>query len=401
MSSSSRKFPNRWTEEEDSILHEQVMKHYGAGEVKDWNRIADQLPGRTNKDCRKRWINQVCGGLRKGSWKEDEDKRLLDAMSIHGQKWTLVANSVGSRSADQCAKRWQHSLDPNLERGNWTAEEDEKLLKYVRKYGREWKRIQQDHYAKRSRNDLKNRYTILSRKLENITASSSGSQAEGTSSPGSHLSSPMQMHETEDDNLSIDTDLESYQISSKRLSVDNTAEISSNAHRWKKRFSTQAATSISDQMSIANSYDDSSLLQFLHVPEHADQIQRTPGHTISQITSSRRSETDQEWIDATLQDFTNRDATTGFSSQYPPLDGLGVSLDLGNDLFSSPGYSAHDSNGFGLDRVSSKLGPSMGANSVASVVLRVERCNWDTLKYLIDVTKPIKDHIKMEIKHCD
>ncbi|KAI0139545.1 hypothetical protein F4776DRAFT_662498 [Hypoxylon sp. NC0597] len=130
MSSMKRRVPKRWTEEEDKVLHDETQKQYywpdaaAVGKiVKDWNRIAAKLPGRTNKDCRKRWVNKVCGSLKKGAWNEDEDERLLSGIVKHGQKWALVANQVGFRSPDQCAKRWQSNIDPNLERGGWSAEE--------------------------------------------------------------------------------------------------------------------------------------------------------------------------------------------------------------------------------------------------------------------------------------
>lgn len=54
--------------------------------IKDWNRIAAKLPERTNKDCRKRWVNKVCGSLKKGPWEADEDQRLRNAVGLHGEK---------------------------------------------------------------------------------------------------------------------------------------------------------------------------------------------------------------------------------------------------------------------------------------------------------------------------
>ena len=90
------------------------------GGLKDWNRIAAQLPGRNNKDCRKRWYNKVAGGLRKGPWQLEEDNRLKEAIREHGQRykmfrsactrleivtdssrWTVVAPLVGTRSAER------------------------------------------------------------------------------------------------------------------------------------------------------------------------------------------------------------------------------------------------------------------------------------------------------------
>ncbi|KAH6635417.1 hypothetical protein B0J18DRAFT_418744 [Chaetomium sp. MPI-SDFR-AT-0129] len=170
---SGARIPKRWTEAEDKILLDEVTSQSwsGSGQVKDWTRVAAKLPGRTNKDCRKRWVNKVCGNLKKGAWDDDEDRRLRDAVDEYGQRWTLVASMVGSRSSDQCAKRWQHRLDPRLEHEDWTPDEDELLLEDVQSYGREWKFIQEQDFPARSPNDLKNRFVTLTRRLPKSHAS--------------------------------------------------------------------------------------------------------------------------------------------------------------------------------------------------------------------------------------
>ncbi|KAI1372045.1 hypothetical protein F4677DRAFT_278572 [Hypoxylon crocopeplum] len=185
MNPSERRVPKRWTEEEDRILHDETQKQASTGNIKDWNRIAAKLPGRTNKDCRKRWVNKVCGSLKKGAWDDDEDERLLSAVEKYGQKWTLVANEVGFRSPDQCAKRWQSSLDPNLEHREWTTEEDELLMSLVQENGREWKMIQETNFTRRSTNELKNRYTGLSKRAK--PTYNRGKSVDSTSSSNSEL----------------------------------------------------------------------------------------------------------------------------------------------------------------------------------------------------------------------
>jgi len=59
------------------------------GRIKDWHRIANKLPGRNNKDCRKRWCNKVTGGLKKGPWEEDEDSRLKNGVREFGYQFVL------------------------------------------------------------------------------------------------------------------------------------------------------------------------------------------------------------------------------------------------------------------------------------------------------------------------
>ncbi|KMQ48074.1 hypothetical protein A7C99_6288 [Trichophyton rubrum] len=160
---------NRWTQEEDSILIQKLYEQQTydlPSAATDWQKIAAALPGRSNKDCRKRWFNVLSGGLRKGAWSPEEDSYLRDAVRIEGKSWMRVAQHVPQRTADQCAKRWQHFLDPTLDRSEWTAEENERLLCAVQQHGRRWLDIRNQYFPLRSPNALKNQYSILMRRHE-------------------------------------------------------------------------------------------------------------------------------------------------------------------------------------------------------------------------------------------
>lgn len=82
---------------------------------------------------------------------------LIKYCSLAGHRWTEVAVVVGTRHADQCAKRWQHSLDPSLMHAPWTPDEDALLLTSVGVHGRKWKTITEQHFLGRSVTDVKNR----------------------------------------------------------------------------------------------------------------------------------------------------------------------------------------------------------------------------------------------------
>ncbi|KAI0521628.1 hypothetical protein F5B22DRAFT_661967 [Xylaria bambusicola] len=422
-SSSSRKCPKRWTKQEDSILHEQVVKRYGTGEVKDWSRIANQLPGRTNKDCRKRWINQVCGGLRKGAWTADEDARLRDAMLTHGQKWTLIASEVGSRSADrnvprprgvdfeslriiECAKRWQHNLDPELERGNWTSEEDEKLLVYVNEYGREWKRIQAAHFAKRSRNDLKNRYTILMRRVENPIVPSSHSHSGAAISPNSQASSSaMTSNNTDDeDSEASDIDMEDMEdIFDAEAALEAPRSMQ---QQWSKQLSDQPIDPALDQVSTNFYLDDSFLTDILATSGPNDPFQGPNMAYEGQPTiySSASGPDEQEWMklmgESRSPELINRDASASLPSRLPSLEEIDALSEPSIDLFAGSNITQGGGSGeFGLRTSSSTSVAEPSSSPVASVVIRADRCDWNTLKYLMVVTKPLKDQVQIEIQH--
>ncbi|KAL4783814.1 hypothetical protein BJX76DRAFT_357599 [Aspergillus varians] len=171
--------PNRrrwWTQEEDRILQDEVriqLETGGEQGSRNWNSIAEKLPGRSNKDCRKRWT-KISLSSRKGTWSGAEDQLLRKAVSKCGFQWTKVAEMVGSRHPDQCAKRWHHSLDPNVNRSPWTPEEDSCLVDAVQRIGRDWKEIGRECFPNRSTTDIKNRYVILSRRQNNRSTITAG-----------------------------------------------------------------------------------------------------------------------------------------------------------------------------------------------------------------------------------
>ncbi|KAM0794119.1 hypothetical protein BDR22DRAFT_717997 [Usnea florida] len=160
----------RWTEEEDQVLIREATIQLETGALKQWSLIADNLPGRTNKDCRKRWA-KLGNEVKRGTWSSDEDEKLQSAIAQVGFKWTQVAEIVGTRHAEQCAKRWQHSLDPSLDHSNWDSNEDQLLMESVTRHGRNWKTIRSEELPHRSTTDIKNRHTMLIRKPQSHTTS--------------------------------------------------------------------------------------------------------------------------------------------------------------------------------------------------------------------------------------
>jgi myb proto-oncogene protein len=138
----------------------------------------------------------MAGEFRKGQWTKGEDEQLLGAVEKHGQRWTVVATCVSTRSAEQCAKRWQQSLNPELDRSEWTPGEDHKLMEAVSAIGRQWTQIQRLHFPDRSKNAIKNRYTIVSRKLRK--------QAQRQSTEGPKQSADIVMADVANENESGD-----------------------------------------------------------------------------------------------------------------------------------------------------------------------------------------------------
>ncbi|KAL4902080.1 hypothetical protein BDW74DRAFT_181242 [Aspergillus multicolor] len=155
-----------WTSEEDIILKREVRRVQTEGDNISWHDIAAFLPGRTNKDCRKRWYGTAAAKVKKGPWTDAEDERLRRAIERHGTKWAVVASMVGTRLPDQCSKRWSHAINPDIDHSPWTSQEDERLIQYVNKHGHYWQQIVSLYFPGRTSLAAKNRYHILQRRLK-------------------------------------------------------------------------------------------------------------------------------------------------------------------------------------------------------------------------------------------
>ena len=88
-----------------------------------WRELAKSVPGRSNKDWRRRWWNSLADGTAKGSWSEEEDGLLIEAVRKHGTNWSRVARVFRSRNSDQCSSHWSQVLDPEINFCDWTIKE--------------------------------------------------------------------------------------------------------------------------------------------------------------------------------------------------------------------------------------------------------------------------------------
>ncbi|KAJ7610151.1 Homeodomain-like protein [Roridomyces roridus] len=151
----------QWTQQEDELLRQGVQQEEPNNAAPSkWHAIAQHVPNRTNKDCRKRWYAKMSSDIVKGGWAPDEDQRLLSAIDCFGTRWSLVASMVQTRNSDQCAKRWCDTLNPNIDRTAWSLEADELLVQAVREHGTAWTKIVQMYFPGRTGLAAKNRYVF-------------------------------------------------------------------------------------------------------------------------------------------------------------------------------------------------------------------------------------------------
>lgn len=193
---------SKWTAAEDALLRSMVAQYgskRGRGANNRWRDISLGLPGRTSKDCRKRWFHSIDPSLRKGRWTESEDRTLLEAYARLGPAWKEIACLIPGRKDDQCSKRYNEVLSPEVKGrlNDWTPEEDEYLTQKVSEFGHRWAAIAAD-LPGRPPLTCRNRWRALYKQQQN---SQNGRQTD--LSPSS--SSPT--------NLRFDTDSDYYSSS--------------------------------------------------------------------------------------------------------------------------------------------------------------------------------------------
>ncbi|KAI0905320.1 hypothetical protein F4823DRAFT_611535 [Ustulina deusta] len=150
-----------WTAKEDEQLRNAVLQTIQDSRPLMWRDLAKSVPGRSNKDCRRRWWNTLAGCTVKGPWSESEDERLMHAVGSYGPQWTQVAAAVGTRHSDQCSSHWTQVLDPDINHSDFTPDEDCRLLQAVKSQGTNWTGISAHHTPRRTTLALKNRYATL------------------------------------------------------------------------------------------------------------------------------------------------------------------------------------------------------------------------------------------------
>lgn len=95
---------SNWSHQEDYILLRSVRKY---GE-RDWCRIAECLPGRSNKSCRERYIMRLKSSVRVvGGWRKFEDTSLISLVERFGTNWSLIASYLPLRNVHQLRNRFE------------------------------------------------------------------------------------------------------------------------------------------------------------------------------------------------------------------------------------------------------------------------------------------------------
>eukprot|EP00924_Labyrinthula_sp_SR-Ha-C_P009049 snap_masked-scaffold_2-processed-gene-11.17-mRNA-1 protein AED:0.07 eAED:0.09 QI:0/-1/0/1/-1/1/1/0/200 len=166
----------RWSKEEDEKLKRGVSL-IGS---RNWVQVGEFMKNRNGNQCMQRWVQVLRPGLRKGAWTDLEDNLLREVVyqklgeRIHEKpfpkltSWKFVEEVLPWRTSKQCRERWALSLDPTINKEEWSSDEDESLVSLQRLVGNKWTLIKELMNNNRTENAIKLRHKKLKRKRQDV-----------------------------------------------------------------------------------------------------------------------------------------------------------------------------------------------------------------------------------------
>lgn len=157
-----------FTFEEDKKLLDTIKK-YKIGNYIQWNKVTKHFQNRTRWQIHHRYTYYLSQGTKKrGKFSKAEDIMLMICVDKFGKNFKKCSEYLPDRSMVQCKARYGSNLHRTIRKGNWTLQEDEAIMAFVKEHGPKlWPRLEKS--MQRSRGQLRQRYLRIKNFLDKGT----------------------------------------------------------------------------------------------------------------------------------------------------------------------------------------------------------------------------------------
>ncbi|PQQ08939.1 Myb10 V2 [Prunus yedoensis var. nudiflora] len=96
-----------WTRQEDDLLR-QCIENQGEGK---WHQVPYKAGlNRCRRSCRLRWLNYLKPNIKRGDFMEDEVDLIIRLHKLLGNRWSLIAQRLPGRTANDVKNYWNTRL---------------------------------------------------------------------------------------------------------------------------------------------------------------------------------------------------------------------------------------------------------------------------------------------------
>ena len=141
--------------------------------IKDYMVIGEDFHQRPEQIMVKIREIHNSGTLRPGIWSQSEDQMLIELIHKRKQRWGQIARIINKevhsglevRSGKQCKERWNNYLNPEINRNPWKSQQDAEILSLYQQHGQKWSVIAKS-IGNRTEGAVKNRIKSLLNKIK-------------------------------------------------------------------------------------------------------------------------------------------------------------------------------------------------------------------------------------------